>query len=317
VSISLQKQLLCFENTTPSLVSIGVFDGVHLGHLHLINKLKREASERRMKSIILTFNQHPLSVIPGQKDLPYLTTLEDKLDLLRKPGIDNVINIDFTAEIAKMSAHDFSSHLIKSLGMKGLVIGSDFALGRNREGEIPKLIEIGNELGFSVDATSSVKIDNEIISSTAIRTALSMGNVAKATRMLGRPFQLSGYAIRGEGRGVALGFPTANLELDSAQSLPADGVYASIVHIGNIRYLSATNIGFRPTFGDKKHLAEVHIIDFDDSIYEQHLKIDIIERIRGEIKFDTIDELKEQIREDIEETNRILCRYTHGNQTKR
>ena len=281
-------------------LTIGVFDGVHPGHQYLIGKMKEKADEAGRLSGVVTFSWHPKALLAPQTELPYLTSLEERVKLIKDLGIDHVIVLSFTAELAHLDAREFVSLLKEHLKMRGLVIGPDFALGRAREGNADLLRSLGQELGFSVNVVPPVMIGNQVISSTAIRKALAKGEVANVTSMLGRRFQLKGIVVHGDHRGgKLLGFPTANLGIMSNHALPADGGYITQTHIDGRVYRSVTNIGVRPTFGPNERAVETYILDFDSDIYGHELSVEFVKRLRGEIKFNTLDELKAQIESDV------------------
>ena len=304
--MSLEKELAQLSPKKETLLSIGVFDGVHLGHKHLFKQLTLKAEEQNLISVVVTFKQHPQELLAPPTKLPFLTSLEQKIRLIKNEGVKAVIPLSFTRELAQISAHQFVSLLKKHLRMRGLIIGPDFALGRNREGNINILHTLGQSMDFSVTVVSPATIKGEVISSTVTRNALARGDMKKVYDMLGRYFSLHGRVITGSSRGTELGFPTANLNIDPQQALPADGVYATWTYIDNQAHQSVTNIGRRPTFGSGERTVEVHIIDYHGDLYRQELKIDIIARLRGEKKFSTAEELKRQITEDIKQGRAIL-----------
>jgi len=219
--------------------------------------------------------------------------------LLKSEGVDEVIPLSFTPELAKLSPEEFLELLKKHLRMRGLVVGPDFALGKNREGNTDALHQLGEEMGFSLTVVTPLTIDGEVVSSTAIRQALAEGDTKRAQKLMGRPFRLHGQVVKGDRRGKELGFPTANLETEAEQALPADGVYTSRAFIDAQAYPAMTNIGLHPTFGSDKRLVEVYLMDYRGDLYGRELAVEIIERLRGEIKFDTPEELKKQIAEDV------------------
>ncbi len=304
--MSLEEELAGLSPKKETLLSVGVFDGVHLGHKHLLKQLTLKAEEQNLISAVVTFKQHPQEVLPPQTKLPFLTSLEQRIRLIKNEGVKIVIPLSFTPELAQISAHQFASLLKKHLRMRGLIIGPDFALGQNREGNAVALHKLGQSMDFSVTVVPPETINGEVISSTAIRNALAMGDMKKVYDMSGRYFSLHGRVITGSGRGAELGFPTANLNIDPEQALPTDGVYATWAYIDNQSRQSVANIGKRPTFGSGKRTVEVHILDYRGDLYRQELKIDIIERLRGEKKFSTAEELKRQIEEDIKLGRAIL-----------
>jgi len=255
---------------------------------------------------VVTFRQHPQEVLAPQTKLSYLTDLEQRINLLKSEGVEAVIVLSFTPELAKLSAREFIGLLKKYLRIRGLVVGPDFALGRDREGNANFLRTLEQETGFSVIAVSPIMINGEVISSTAIRNALANGDMKKVHDLIGRFFSLRGRIITGDGRGAKLGFPTANLDIKPEQALPADGVYATRVHIDNEAHQSVTNVGKRPTFGGGERIVEVYILDYNSNLYGRGLEIDIIERLRGEKRFSTADELKKQMVEDVKQGRAVL-----------
>jgi len=302
----MEEELAGLSPDKDMLLTIGVFDGVHLGHKYLISRLKELALKQGLASGVVTFRQHPEEVMSPKNKLPFLTDLKQRINLLKSEGVDAVIPLSFTTEFAQLSARQFISLLQKHLKMRGLVVGPDFALGRDREGDTETLRRLGEEIGFSVTVVPPVVIDSEVVSSTAIRKALARGDMKRVQKLAGRPFRLQGRVVPGVGRGVKLGFPTANLEIEPEHALPADGVYVSQAHIDNQTYPSVTNIGKRPTFGSKERTVEVYLLDYDSELYGRELEIDILERLRGEKKFDTAEELKKQIAQDVERGRKWL-----------
>jgi len=288
------------------LLAIGVFDGVHLGHKYLISELLEQASQQDLLSGVITFHQHPQEVVSPENRLLFLTDLKRRSQLLRSEGVDVVIPLSFTAELANLSARQFVGLLQKNLRMRGLVVGTDFALGKNREGDINTLRQLGEEMDFSVAVVAPVMINGEVVSSTAVRKALANGDMEKVHRLTGRSFDLSGNVVAGTGRGMKLGFPTANLDISPEQALPADGVYAGWTYIDGKAHQAMTNIGRNPTFGSGNRTVETYIIDYSGDLYGRELKIDIIERLRDERKFDSVEALKEQVAEDVRQGKAIL-----------
>jgi riboflavin kinase/FMN adenylyltransferase len=238
--------------------------------------------------------------------MPRLTTIEERTRLLLGLGVDLVVPIGFEANVAALSAGEFVTLLQRHLRMQGLVIGPNFALGRGREGTTTTLRELGRELGFTVDVVKAFKVDDLMASSTAVRRALGKGDMKTTSTLLGRHFSLSGRVEGGVERGHALGYPTANIAVDSEQALPKDGVYATIGRLGTSIYKSVTNIGVRPTFDHGERTIEVFLIDFDADIYGQTLTIDLVENLRGEAKFSSPAELVAQIAMDVEHAKAIL-----------
>ncbi len=289
-------------------LTIGVFDGVHLGHRSLIQRAMEEASARGLLSVVATFRNHPRTVLsPGFKP-QYLTSLEQRVELIKSLGVDLVIAVAFTPEMARLRAGEFVTLLRDHLRMRVLVAGPDFALGNKREGDISTLSRLGKELGFEVACVGPIQLAGQAVSSTAIREALACGDVARAGRLLGRPFNLDGRVVVGERRGHLLGFPTANMDIDQDRALPSNGVYATMAYVTEVAYPSVTNIGVRPTFGKLKHTKEVHILDFQSDLYGRQLSIDLIDRLRGEAKFSGPEELKAQINKDVAQAREVLAK---------
>jgi riboflavin kinase / FMN adenylyltransferase len=289
-----------------TVLTVGVFDGVHLGHRRLIEYVARQAVARDCVPGVVTFRSHPLHTMSPESPLSYLTSLKERIALIRQLGIELVVPLSFDGELAGLSARQFLTLLQTYLKMRGLVVGPDFALGRNREGDVFALHTLGKELGFWVEVVQPEVVDGNVVSSTAIRQALSHGDISKVNRLLGRCFALSGKVAHGMGRGRQLGFPTANLALSSDQAIPADGVYATKAQLTGRVYDSVTNIGKRPTFGSGERAVEVHLVDFDGVAYDEQLRIEFVERLRAEKRFDTTDELKAQMKNDVEKALSIL-----------
>jgi riboflavin kinase/FMN adenylyltransferase len=304
--MSVEEELGQFSPRKEMLLTIGVFDGVHLGHRHLIAKLNELARKQGYASGVITFSQHPQEVLSPKTRLPSLTRLEQRIALLEDEGVDIVIPIPFTPQLANLSPKQFLSLLKEYLQMKGLVVGPDFALGKGRQGDIDTLRKLGQEMGFSLTVVPPMAVDGETASSTAIRKALAEGNIKRVQKLLGRPFRLQGRVVSGDRRGTKLGFPTANLEVEPGQALPASGVYACRAYINGQSYPAMTNIGTRPTFGSGPRLIEVYLLDYNGDLYGQELIIDIIERLRNEKKFDTPEQLRKQIAEDVKQGKAML-----------
>jgi len=297
--MSVEQELGSITPQKEMLLTIGVFDGVHLGHKHLIAQLKELARKQGYSSGVITFSQNPKEVLSPQTRLPSLTGIDRRIALLRDEGVDIVLPLPFTPQLADLSPKQFLSLLKEYLKMKGLVIGPDFALGKDRQGDIDALRRLGQEMGFSVTVVPPMTIDGQVVSSTAVRKALAEGDMKQAQKLLGRPFSLQGRVVAGDKRGMDLGFPTANLDVEPGQALPAGGIYACQAHIDGQTYSAMTNIGNRPTFGGGQQIIEVYLIDYNGDLYGHELAIDIIGRLRDEKKFDTPEQLKEQIAEDI------------------
>jgi len=312
VKVQLVSELSAFTPERETLLTIGVFDGVHLGHRHLIRKLTQRAAEGNFLSGVVTFNSNPKAVLSPRTKLARLATLEERASLLKSVGVDLVIPLTFTTEVAALSAREFVLYLKKYLKMRGLVIGPNFALGRGREGNAAALKSLGQELGFTVEVVKPLMVEGSLVSSTAVREALARGDMKTTTKLLGRYFSLSGPVAAGVERGHILGFPTANIQFDAGQAMPEDGVYATLAHIGEKVYQSVTNIGVKPTFGKGERTVEAHLFDFSGDLYGQKLTIELVERLRPEMKFAGPEELAAQIKNDVERAKTILKKTLAG-----
>ncbi|MFC1964182.1 bifunctional riboflavin kinase/FAD synthetase [Chloroflexota bacterium] len=301
-----EEELARVSPAGETLLTIGVFDGVHLGHQHLISQLVKRAKQQSLLSGVVTFRQHPQDYFSPETRLPLLTDMGERTALLKKEGVDLIVPLSFNTELAGLSARKFIRLLQEHLRLRGLVVGPDFALGRNREGDVPALQQFGREMGFSVSVVVPLNLEGEVVSSTAVRRAIATGDMEKARRLMGRPFSLEGKVVTGTHRGMELGFPTANLGLNQEQVLPAEGVYASWASVNSKTYLAMTNIGTNPTFNGRECTAEVYLIDYQGDLYGQELKVDMVKRLRGEKKFGSAEALKEQIAQDVAKGKEIL-----------
>jgi len=289
-----------------TVLTIGSFDGVHRGHQHLIGQVLRQARRTDLSAGLVTFYPLPAAVLAPHNAPPSLTTLGEKIALLEKLGLDLVAILPFNRQIAEISARDFITAILQHLRVKELWIGSGFALGRNREGTLPVLQRLGQEMGFKVIRVEPLMQDGEVISSTRIRRHLAAGQVRQAASLLGRYPSLFGEVVQGAKRGRNLGFPTANLQVRDDRALPANGVYAVYAVLGQERHLGVTNVGVRPSFDSDELIVETHILDFDQDIYGVDLVVEFVERLRGEIRFDNLDELTAQIKQDTNHARHIL-----------
>lgn len=274
------------------------------------SRLKHEARRRGLASAVVTFRQHPRDVLGLTDGLPYLTSPDEKLGLLKEQGVDAVVMLSFDEDLAHLDARSFVALLKKHLRMKGLVVGADFALGRGREGSPEALRQMGEAGGFSVTVVPPLGVDGEVVSSTAIRKALADGDMDRVVRLNGRPFTVSGKIVPGTGLGRQLGLPTVNQDFNANRALPADGVYATVTHANGRVYQSVTNIGHRPTFHGRKRTVETHLLDYSGDLYGRDLTVDVLERLRAEKKFESADDLKKQIAKDIEKGRAVLS--AHG-----
>ena len=293
----------------PTALTIGVFDGVHRGHQAVLRHVVETARAHDLSAAAITFHPHPKQVLRPDLTKEYVTSLEDRLSLMSDLGLDSVATVSFTSEFAQTDATDFVRLLVEEFQLKRLVIGEDFALGRQRGGDPETLSALGQELGFEVDVIELLSSDaTDKVSSTQIRQSLSEGDVAEVAQLLGRRFSLHGPVVVGFERGHTIGFATANVAIGNDRAIPAPGVYATIAHLADGPAPSVTNIGMRPTFDDGGGLSiECHIIDFDQNIYGTDLRVEFVERLRGERKFDGIDALVAQIGNDRDAARDLLA----------
>ena len=291
------------------VVTIGNFDGVHLGHRQILDTLKKRADHHSGTPFVVTFRNHPRTVIHPGAICRMITTVEEKQQYLFESGIGNIIMLDFTKELSRLSAREFYNDLlIERLGVKEIVIGFDHAFGRNREGNIDFLNKLSVETGVLITRVREELVGNETVSSTILRKEIDCGNMIKVEKLLGRHYTLTGRVVKGAGRGKDLGFPTANILPDHEDKMiPSYGVYAVKVLIKNITYSGMLNIGNNPTFGAKNRSIEVHIIDFKGEVYGEKIIVEFIQRIRDEIKFESPEALVEQIKKDEAAARAILA----------
>lgn len=294
-------------NLQNSWLTVGVFDGVHRGHQQIIKKLTTGAHANDAPAVVLTFDPHPASVLGGH-EIKCLTLPDERVALLGNSGVDVVITERFTRELSTVTAYDFMSRLTHHLGLKHLLIGYDFALGKGREGNATRLTEIGSELGYGVEVVSALSDESGVISSTEIRKLIEVGNVREAARLLGRPYSLHGPVIHGDGRGRTIDVPTANITYSHEKMIPARGIYACWAYLNDIKYPAAINIGTNPTFTPDKQTpnVEAHLLDFRREIYGEDVRLEFVERLRDELRFNSVAVLLEQIWKDVEMTRKIL-----------
>jgi len=290
-----------FPLLSNAVVTIGVFDGVHHGHRTIIDRMKTIARETGGETVLVTFNPHPRTVLyEDSKFLKFIHSRSRKADLLARTGIDYLIEIPFTMEFAQMPAKTFIENiLVKQIGVKHLVVGHDYHFGKGKEGTYEGLVEMGQEMGFSVERIAPVKIGGIVVSSTQIRKALREGDITKANALLGYEYSILGEVIYGQQLGRTIGFPTANIEVpNKLKLLAANGVYACKILWKNEKHIGMGNIGYRPTVNGDNLTIEVNIFDFNTDIYGDFLTLYFVERIRDEIKFENLQALKEQLIRD-------------------
>jgi riboflavin kinase/FMN adenylyltransferase len=298
--------------TQPSVITVGSFDGVHRGHKQLIRTTMDHARRKNAASVVVTLNPHPRLVLRPDSPMQLLATLEERLDLLKAEGPDYVVVFPFSLEQSKLRAREFIELLRNHLNIVELVCGPNFALGYKREGTIPVLQELGKELGFTVTVVEPTRTPEGIISSTRVRELVAAGDVTKAAALLGRYPMVRGVVVHGDHRGRELGYPTANLEVPEKKLIPANGIYAVRVRLGNEWLDGAASIGIRPTFGGGKRLVEIYLLDFTRWIYGEELVVYFIERLRDEEKFESIQELLDQMALDVSKTREIIAKLGPG-----
>ena len=292
-----------------SIIAIGVFDGLHIGHLTLLRRLREESRRLHLEPVVMTFRNHPNSVLRRNFVTRYLISVEERIDRIKRLGLENIVPVDFDAELSKLKVESFVNLLIKTIKMKVLVVGPDFVMGHNREGTISVLKNLGRKLGFSVMVIPHIFDSNEkIVSSTAIREAISCGTMERASLMLGYNYSMHGKIVRGAGIGKELGFPTANIEVSDQILVPRDGIYATFATLANSKgkYMSVTSIGNRPTFDDNLHSVETFILGLQSDIYGSILKLEFVSWLRDQVKYVNIEDLKDQIDKDVQIAKKIL-----------
>ena len=306
------KQLPAFKN---AIITTGAFDGVHIGHQEIISRMKQIAQEIKGETVIVTFHPHPrkvISSIPGE--IKQLTSLEERIELLTQSGIDHLVVVNFDYAFSNLSADEYiKAFLFDHFHPHTILVGYDHRFGNGRNGNFELLQKFGSALGFKVEQIHEKIISDEIVSSTHIRNYILEHQIEKANALLGYPYLFDGFVVRGNQIGRTIGFPTANLHINNEEKIiPSNGVYAVKVKgkcLGNTIYNGMMNIGIRPTVDGQKKVIEVHILDFDQDIYEQNLTVMVYEYIRGEVKFDGLEALKAQLAKDKITAAAILKKY--------
>ncbi|WP_291320478.1 bifunctional riboflavin kinase/FAD synthetase [Desulfonatronospira sp.] len=290
-----------------SALTIGNFDGVHVGHQQLIQQVKKRAKRMGLSSIVVTFDPHPLRVLVGTKTPPFITLTQHKLELIQETGVDFILCMTFNKAIASMEPEDFVYQLlVQKLKLRELIVGYDYVFGKNRRGNFHLLQQLGQKYHFSVDQFMPVMVDEAIVSSTRIRDLVESGRVWEVRPLLGRFYSAEGRVTTGRRRGGSLlGFPTANILLQE-ELFPSTGVYAVWAEIAGRVHAAVANIGYNPTFGNDYLSVEVHIFDFHQDVYNRNIKVYFVQRLRSEKKFAGIEELKAQITQDCNLARDIL-----------
>ncbi len=289
--------------------AIGMFDGVHLGHQQVLRQAVTDAHQHEAISLCVTFDQHPATVIAPERAPGLIQSLSQRLHAIETLGVDATLLLEFDEPMSRITAPDFIRNLHHDLGeIKSLCVGAKFAFGHNRAGKVDLLKQLGQELGFTVHGLASVALNDETISSSSIRKAIKAGDFDATSQMLGREHALTGKVIRGDGRGRELGFPTANLDI-TGLCTPPSGVYAAHSLVKGQTHRTAVNIGQRPTVKEPEprlHV-EAHILDFEDDLYDEDLEITFVEKLRDEEKFDSLEELQQQIAADIQKARTLFA----------
>lgn len=299
--MELQADFSIPKSVRGTVVTVGVFDGVHLGHQYLLKSVNLAARRQKLSSAVLTFRNHPRSVLNPDHSVQWLTSLNDRISLISSAGIEHVAVANFTRDFSLLTAEEFVMGLKKALKMVHMVIGPNFAMGYRREGTFPVLKKLGLHNTFSVEQITPFEINGTLINSTGIRAHLASGDVEKISSYLGRYFSITGNVEHGEGRGSSqLGFPTINLRIDESQAIPAEGIYAACVDVKGIRYIAAASIGRKPTFYSGGRLVvEAHLLDYSGDLYDQRIKLNFVKHIREQKHFDNSEALILQMSEDI------------------
>lgn len=304
--MTFSQRLAALAPERDTVVTVGVFDGVHQGHRHLLRRLVELAGADLIPAVV-TFRNRPVTVLRPGTPAHYLVTPEQKAALLHECGIGLVAALEFTAELSRVTAGEFAELLCRHMRMKGLVLGPDSALGQNREGDAAFMREAGRRLGFWVESVAPLEEESRPVQSRGIREALLGGQVDAAARLLGRRHCLTGTVVLGDQRGRELGFPTANLEVYPDLLWPADGIYASWAIVDGVRRPAATSIGVRPTFGLTQRLVEIYIMDFSGDLYGQTISVEFVGKVRGQEVFDGVEALVAQIDRDVADCRAALA----------
>ncbi len=292
-----------------TVLTLGTFDGIHVGHRNIIEKVVERAAIANSRSFLVTFDPHPRTVIKKDDEIKLLNTFQEKVEIIKNLGIQNLLVINFTKEFSQLGSEEFvKKYIIDSIGVKEIVIGHDHHFGKGRGGDEQTLKEMGKEFDFEVSVVGPVNKNGITVSSTKIRNALSGGDIMLANLFLNRFYCFSGVVVKGDQRGRLLGFPTANIELDDKNKLlPALGIYAVEFILNDEKFFGVMSIGRRPTFyNEGKITTEVYILDFDADIYGEYVTVNVVERIRGEEKFSSAEELIKQMKKDTEIGREIL-----------
>ncbi|MBT4341410.1 MAG: riboflavin biosynthesis protein RibF [Chloroflexi bacterium] len=292
----------------PTVATIGTFDGVHLGHQALLQRVQDEASKRGAKSVAFVFREQPRAFIKPSNQVTYLSDFETRNHILKQIGIDHVVELNFTTAIQKLSSDEFIGALEERIGLVSLILGPGAMIGSNRAG-VEQLSAADTHTDIEFISVPSIVVDGEAVSSSVIRIAIVSGNCELAAKMLGRNYSIQGVVADGEKRGREIGFPTANIKPEFAVTVPDNGIYATIAEVDGNNHSAATSIGVRPTFEtDGGRTIEAFLLDFDGDVYTKRLRLEFVKRLRSEVAFETVEQLIEQMNKDVEQTREILAK---------
>lgn len=308
IQLKIYHSINDFITSKKTIVTLGTFDGVHIGHNAILDKICKVAQQENLESVILTFFPHPRLVVSNNYDIKLLNTIEEKSVLLEKKGIQNFIIHPFDKTFSELSPREFVTQvLVEKLNIQKIIIGHDHKFGKDRAADFNDLINFGKEFGFEVEEISAQQINEVSVSSTKIRNSLLEGNVALANEYLGYPYVLNGNVVKGNQLGRTINFPTANIEITEEYKLiPKIGVYVVTVNVNNDTVFGMMNIGVKPTLGENKLSIEVHLLNFDKDIYNQKIQVNVLERLRDEHKFESFESLKSQLELDKQNTVRYF-----------
>ena len=300
IALKIFHSINTFTSTKKTILTLGTFDGVHVGHKKILEKLTQNVENGKYESVVLTFFPHPRMVLKGKSDVKLLNTINEKIELLEKIGIENLVIHPFDEKFSELSAEEFvKTVLVDQFHIQKIIIGHDHRFGKNRTANIDDLINFGKQYNFEVEQISVQEINDVSISSTKIRTALTEGNMALANEFLGYDYFLTGIITRGKQLGRTIGFPTANIKIqENYKLIPQNGVYVVKSTINQKTVFGIMNIGFNPTVAGENLSIEVHYLDFDADLYDQEIKVSLLKYLRPEQKFGSVDLLKEQLAKD-------------------
>lgn len=291
-----------------SVVTIGMYDGVHRGHQQIITAAVRRGKELSLPSVVVSFDPHPSEVVRPGSHPAILTSPARKADLIEQLGVDVLCVLPFTVDFSRLGPDEFVHLvLVEKLHVAAVVVGENFRFGRKAAGDVPLLVELGRRFGFTADGVGLLADDDVELSSTYVRACVAAGDMDRASRALGRPHRVEGVVIRGDGRGRQIGYPTANVELPAHTAIPADGVYAGALVRAGARLTAAISVGTNPTFSGEQRRVEAFVLDFDADVYGEHVGVDFVHRLRPMLRFDTVEALVTEMAEDVRRTRELMA----------